>query len=486
MNKKLVIVGAGVAGLAAGVYARLNGFDSIIYESHDKAGGVCTSWKRKEFTIDGCIHWIMLDKPGTLTYQTWKELGILEKCRFLPIDVFLEIYGQRGEKLTVYSDVDKLETEMIRVAPEDIDYIKQFTTAIRLYQKMQDSKDQKENRRAFFGITRLLSDVQGGLMKVEDYVRRLQNAFLREALPLVLGPDTTVGILAMTLAQFSSRIVGIPEGGSLAFSNLLLEKYKTLGGEIVYNKTAEEILKKDGKAYGVVLSDGTQSKADYVIWAGDGHHLLFDLLSDVEQDTSTQKLYQNGQLFTPLLQISLCLDNEIHNMPNRLCLIAKEPILEDGIGENYLLISNYQYDKTLMPEGKSIINVLLNTSYEYWNKLGYQTAEYKEAKNMVQEKILNVISDYYPELKEKICYQEVATPLTWERYTGNWKGSYEGFVSTPKNLNYKPKSTIKGLDNIYMAGQWIQIGGGVSSSILSGKNTILKICEREDRKFVCE
>ena len=47
MADSLVIIGAGVAGLAAGCYARMNGHDASIFEMHDKPGGVCTSWQRK-------------------------------------------------------------------------------------------------------------------------------------------------------------------------------------------------------------------------------------------------------------------------------------------------------------------------------------------------------------------------------------------------------------------------------------------------------
>lgn len=54
-RKSIVIIGAGIAGLAAGTYAQMNGYDSVIFEMHDKPGGLCTSWKRKGFTIDGCI-----------------------------------------------------------------------------------------------------------------------------------------------------------------------------------------------------------------------------------------------------------------------------------------------------------------------------------------------------------------------------------------------------------------------------------------------
>jgi NADPH-dependent 2,4-dienoyl-CoA reductase/sulfur reductase-like enzyme len=44
MAGSVIIIGAGIAGLATGVYARLNGYDAAIFELHDKPGGVCTGW----------------------------------------------------------------------------------------------------------------------------------------------------------------------------------------------------------------------------------------------------------------------------------------------------------------------------------------------------------------------------------------------------------------------------------------------------------
>ena len=46
-DKSIIIIGAGFAGLAAGIYARLNGYRTQIFEMHSQPGGLCTSWKRK-------------------------------------------------------------------------------------------------------------------------------------------------------------------------------------------------------------------------------------------------------------------------------------------------------------------------------------------------------------------------------------------------------------------------------------------------------
>jgi ribulose 1,5-bisphosphate synthetase/thiazole synthase len=40
---KIVIIGGGIGGLAAGCFARMNGFDPIILEKSSKLGGLCTS-----------------------------------------------------------------------------------------------------------------------------------------------------------------------------------------------------------------------------------------------------------------------------------------------------------------------------------------------------------------------------------------------------------------------------------------------------------
>ena len=53
MEKSIIIIGAGIAGLSAGIYGRTSGYKTTIFELHDKPGGLCTSWKRKGYTFDG-------------------------------------------------------------------------------------------------------------------------------------------------------------------------------------------------------------------------------------------------------------------------------------------------------------------------------------------------------------------------------------------------------------------------------------------------
>ena len=88
MAKKVIIIGAGIAGLSAGCYARMNGYEAEIYEAHTRPGGLCTSWKRKGYTIDGCIHWLTGSSPKDSFYTLWAELGAVQgrgKVQSLPL-----------------------------------------------------------------------------------------------------------------------------------------------------------------------------------------------------------------------------------------------------------------------------------------------------------------------------------------------------------------------------------------------------------------
>ncbi len=79
-KESLIIIGGGFAGLATGIYARLNGYKTRIFEMHDKPGGLCTSWQRKGYTFDGCIHWLIGSSERSGMQTAAKRQGALDHC----------------------------------------------------------------------------------------------------------------------------------------------------------------------------------------------------------------------------------------------------------------------------------------------------------------------------------------------------------------------------------------------------------------------
>jgi phytoene dehydrogenase-like protein len=115
----IAIIGGGIAGLSTGCYAQMNGFESEIYEIHSKPGGVCTSWKRGDYLFDHCLHWVLGSNEGKSLYPIFKELGIVDTIKFYSAEKFREITCN-NKTLTVYTDVNKFETELMRLFPERV------------------------------------------------------------------------------------------------------------------------------------------------------------------------------------------------------------------------------------------------------------------------------------------------------------------------------------------------------------------------------
>jgi phytoene dehydrogenase-like protein len=82
--------------------------------------------------------------------------------------------------------------------------------------------------------------------------------------------------------------------------------------------------------------------------------------------------------------------------------------------------------------------------------------------------------------------RDVATPTTFVRYTGTWKGSFEGWMVTPETWSFGKimRKALPGLENFYLAGQWVEPGGGLPAVALSGRNVIHIICNQEKKQFV--
>ena len=141
MAKDIIIIGAGVAGLSTGCYGQMNGYRTEIFEMHDKPGGLCTAWQRRDYTIDGCIHWLVGTRPDSAFRRLWDELGALEGTEIINHEEFTRAEAPDGKALILYADADRLEQHLKELAPEDAGLIEEFTTAIRAFSLIEPQLD---------------------------------------------------------------------------------------------------------------------------------------------------------------------------------------------------------------------------------------------------------------------------------------------------------------------------------------------------------
>lgn len=495
-EKKLIIIGAGIAGLAAGCYARMNGYQATIFELHDLPGGLCTAWERKGFIFDGCIHYLFGSGEGQPFNQMWQELGAVQNRPMINHHEYQQITD--GEHtLIVYTDPDMLQSHLLELSPADRSLIQQFCDGIRQFTHFDMSVMYRKPRSLMsgldwrdFGLAMLpfLAPMQKwASLSAGEFAARFKHPFLRRAIGHMFSWEEAPVMMGMSLlAYMHTQNAGFPSGGSLAFARAIEKRFLDLGGEIHYKAQVEKILVEAGKAVGVRLYDDEIHPADVVISACDGRGTIFDLLGGEFTDKRIRRMYDGHLPIHSMMQISLGVNRDLSSSPHWVTYLLPESILVAGEPRSEIGIKHYCFDPSLAPAGKSVVELIIRTQYAYWQRI-YGRRPYDEEQRQVSDIIRDHLESWHPGINANVECVDEATPLSYERYTGNWMGSTCGWLMTKDTMrmliNGLPK-TLPGLSNFYMAGQWVEPGGSVPLAAASGKNAIQLICAAGERDFI--
>ncbi len=498
MDRSIIIIGGGIAGLSAGCYGQMNGYRTRIFEMDTKPGGLCTAWRRKGYTIT-CIHWFMGAGPKSSYYKIWEELGAIQGREIVYYDEEMRYEGSDGKVFDFYTDIDRLERHMKELAPEDEDVINDFIKGARAFMNFNMPTDKApelysplDRMKMMFSIMPFLPTMRKWRkVSLGDFARRLKNPLLRGFF-LTWGPPPAPGMtpgffpimyMLMSLASQYTKSTG-----SLEFSKAIEKRYLNLGGEINYKSRVVKILVEDGRAVGIKLEDGSEHRADYVISAADGHATIFDMLEGKYSNDEIQGYYDKLPRFPAILHIGLGVARTFDDLPSSSFGIdfpLDAPVIIAGNELNRLNVSAiYNFDPTLAPQGKTALKVWFASDYDYWEKLSQEPERYKAEKEKIADTIVSLLDKRFPGLAGQVEMRDVATPLTYERYTGNWRGSFEGWLPTMETFGMRIRKTLPGLSNFYMTGQWVEPGGSIPNVAVSGRNVIQIICKQDKRPFV--
>ncbi len=130
-SKKILIIGGGIAGLCAGVYASKCGYQAEVLEMNTLPGGLAMSWRRGEYTFETCLHWLVGSKPGADLRDYWEELFDISALRFVDPAEVARIETESGESLAIPTDPDRLEATLLARSPADAKAIRAFVGDVR-------------------------------------------------------------------------------------------------------------------------------------------------------------------------------------------------------------------------------------------------------------------------------------------------------------------------------------------------------------------
>jgi len=497
MNEKTVaIIGAGIAGLSAGCYARMNGYRTILLEAHNLPGGLCTVWKRKGYTFDGCIHWLTGSSPGNSFYELWEELGAVQGRAMHDHDVFLRTVDVGGRSFSLYADPDRLEEHMKSLSPADARPIEQLCGWIRTFTRFEIPIGKPRELMSTFDMLkfvvrhgRQLKLLQRlGEMTLGELAQSFEDPLLAAGLQEAIGVDSPVFGLVMTMAAMAQRAAGVPAGGSLEFARAIERRYTELGGEIRYGARVTRILEEHGKAVGVELEDGSRIDADVVVSASDLRATLHTLLDGTRQDETHRVLFETGKVYDSCIQASFGIKRVVPELDECLweAFQLEHPLRLGGSDVEWMTAKSYAYDPSLAPEGCSVVTSLLFGGWEFWNRLREDPAAYEAEKERIAAACADAIDARYPGFKSVIEVTDIATPTTFERYTGNWKGTFMTWKLSPqfqRKYGYVRK-TVPGLDNLYIASMWTSPPGGIPGAALAGREVVQILCANDRKRFV--
>lgn len=494
--KKVIIVGGGLAGYAAGIYLRANGYNTLILEKNAVAGGACIGWERKGCYIDGCIHWLVGTNPKSEMHKMWRDLRALTDD--VPVahqDDLMKFMHPDGTQFTFYADPDKMSKELIAFAPEDKKEILRFAKMIRRFQKVDPPIDKPTELMSPFALLKTAFKLGGvytwvqrtSKLSARNYAKRFKNPYLRDALKDVMAPHYNYMSMLYMLGHMSWQNAGIPLGGSLAVIERMEERYLELGGKIRKGTLVTKINVENHIAKGVTLKNGEVLEADWVVATTPVEHTLNQLLRTQYTEKKMHARLQNANNYPIYTFTTVAIKCPIRVADKTTSVKIR---LDNPISINrpyaHLTFRNYAYDKTLKgSETHCVIQATIHSDDEmyYWWREAKDSGRYKKEKERIAQEFLAKAKEVYPDVADELEVIDVVTPCTYERYLNSRHGCFQGFIHTQRGKSLMHNGRIKGLDGFILAGQWIIQSGGLPAAAMSGRFAAQRICHTDKQKF---
>ena len=495
--KKIVIIGGGIAGLSAGIFAQLNGFDSVILEKHHTLGGECTGWDREGYHIDGCIHWLVGTKEGTGIRRLWDTVGALEGVEIYHPESFMAVEHD-GVTLHFYRDLDRFESSWMKISPEDGEAIEELCKDIRKLHsfslpvdKPMDLMNPIEKLKFIFSMKDVGPVMQKyGKISVRELAEKFKHPALREAIASFMpeGEYSAISVV-FPLGTFTGNQSSIPLGGSKALAMRMVEKYKSLGGTVEASSEVADLEIKENTVGRITCKNGKVFEGDYVIAACDPKVLYEGLLKGRYPDPEFQKRYNNPESY-PLasnIYVGIGYEGTMEEIPRTLKFpVDSVQIIQNRKPIEHLQMTHYGYEPDFAPEGHTVITFAINQfqpELEYWEALVKDRAAYSQEKDRIGEEVITAMEARFPSMAGKLKVLDVATPQTYNRYCNAYRGAFMGFWPTLSGKSMAHRGNIKGLDNLVLSGQWLQPPGGLPVALITGKDTIMRLCKKTKRTF---
>lgn len=511
----VVIIGGGISGLTLGALLGKFGFTCCIVEKESHVGGYLAGFKRKEFFFDTAIHWL----------NQFNNEGIANRCfSFIDEDYpkpkplkKIQRYQTDNFNILVTDDIDKVKADFINCFPDEKKGINKFFSHVeelarvsyKLANFARSGQTMSPVDKVLF-YTRALPAVFP-LIKHLKYTgnkgvkKGLAKYFKGNAIKDIFSSESDLLSCLFPLAWAKNAdYFSTPEGGSITIINWLKNVNKKLGNTILLKTKVTSVNINKNRVTGIdVLRQNNKMaiSSKYVIIAFDLITVFKRLLPKGTIPEKKINSIENSVQYLSGFTVSVALNCEAETLGfgEELILLFKNNLERhkheeaDPLNSKLNLLSPSVRDKSVCPAGKGIVTIYMNAGFERYNFWKTEVDEhgnritgnaYHQLKNNIAKKMIDrVDKEFNTEFSKHILFYEVATPITYYRYTGNYQGTIMGTKPGKDNMKNKVASYFTPVENLLVGGQWAELGGGVPITSKAAMNCTLLILKKENKKM---
>lgn len=492
--KQVVVIGAGVSGLTAGIYLLQMGYAVTLLEKNPTPGGELTGWEREGFTIDNCVHWAMGARPGSALHEIWENVDFFGENPVTPEIMYISTLGE--DRIALRRDIDRTEREMIALSPEDKKEIRRLFKDVRIGEKVTIPADLPPEMMSAMDGIRMIGKTRSALHlfssykgeSVSDVAGRFRHPLIRKMLSDFTPAETPGYNFAMAYGNFVSGDGALPEGGSKAAALRMARRFKELGGVLVTNAEVEEVRIEGEKVISVRTRDQKEYPLDYLIPACDLTETYFHLLPDARRSNEFSEMIEQKDRYPVYATFQCAFALESGEDPLEAEMMIEAPLAADGHAfSSRMTVKSYGYEPEFSPEGFQIIQTLQGGGtelYDWWKEQrSLSESNYRTKKEKLAEQTRKNLERHFPDWEGKLRPLDCWTPLTYEKWTHAFRGFYQSPQITPDSKT--PMSVpfqIEGISNLILAGQWLSPPGGLPGAAIQGKYAALRIRHLDQNK----
>ena len=492
-NKKVIIIGSGIAGMATAIRLAVQGYQVSVYEKNSCPGGKITAFEKMNYVFDEGPS--LFTQPRNLE-ELFSLAGVPIKNHFTyeSVPLSCRYFYEDGRIVNAWADAGRFDEELREKLGETTGAVKSYLSdSGKLYENvgqifLQYSLHKKNawmNRK----FARALRSVRyPHLFSTLDHFNRQKfsssgaiQLFNRYATYNGSNPYRAPAMLSLIAHLELNEGTFYPHGGMISITNALYDLARFKGVEFHFNSPVQRIIHHEGRVRGVVVND-QNLPAGLVVSNGDIYFTTKNLLRDEAQAVKLLKQERSSSAvifywgikkeFPELHLHNIFFSGDYKSEFNSL--FGKGGLFSDPT--IYINITKKMED-AMAPAGKENWFVMVNApanSGQDWEAL----------KKTLREKIIAKLNrSLGTDIEQLIEMEQIADPVTIEQQTGSYMGSLYGTSSNSKLAAFfRPanfSSTVKGL---YFCGGSVHPGGGIPLCLRSAGIVSALIAKEENKK----